>query len=331
MKILLAVQGTGNGHISRAREIIPLLEKYGKVDIAISGIQADVQLEQAISYSFYGFSFIFGTHGGVNQWETLKKAKLLRLWKDIHRVPVMEYDLVINDFEPITAWACKLKKIPCIGLSHQSSFLSLKTPRPGSRWNWAELIFKYYAPVTAAYAFHFESYDDFIFTPVIREEIRNLKKEEKGYYTVYLPAFGDEILIEYLSQTPEVKWEVFSKHSNKEYRIANIHFRPIQNEAYNKSLAGCVGLLTGGGFEGPSEALYLGKKVLAIPMNGQWEQQCNAVALQRLGVSVFWKKDKNLALRIQEWVRNDKPVPVDFPNITEKIIQRLMENHGKNG
>ena len=33
MKILYAIQGTGNGHISRAREIIPLLQKYGELDI----------------------------------------------------------------------------------------------------------------------------------------------------------------------------------------------------------------------------------------------------------------------------------------------------------
>ena len=33
MKILYAIQGTGNGHVSRAREIIPVLMKKGQVDI----------------------------------------------------------------------------------------------------------------------------------------------------------------------------------------------------------------------------------------------------------------------------------------------------------
>ena len=44
MKILYAIQGTGNGHVSRAREIIPFLRKYGNVDILISGIHAEVDV-----------------------------------------------------------------------------------------------------------------------------------------------------------------------------------------------------------------------------------------------------------------------------------------------
>ena len=32
MKILLAIQATGNGHISRAQAIYPILQKYGEVD-----------------------------------------------------------------------------------------------------------------------------------------------------------------------------------------------------------------------------------------------------------------------------------------------------------
>ena len=36
MKIFYAVQATGNGHISRAIEILPYLRKYGEVDIFLS-------------------------------------------------------------------------------------------------------------------------------------------------------------------------------------------------------------------------------------------------------------------------------------------------------
>jgi uncharacterized protein (TIGR00661 family) len=331
MRILLAVQGTGNGHISRARDIIPLLQKYGDLDIAISGIQADVALDYPIKYQFYGFSFIFGTKGGVNQWETLKKSKLIRLWKDIHNFPVQNYDLIINDFEPVVAWACRIKKKPCIALSHQSSFLSKKTPRPQNRWNWAEWILKYYAPSHAAIGFHFESYDQFIHTPVIREEIRNRTPSNLGHYTVYLPAFGDHSLIEFLSQIPEVHWEVFSKHSKKDYTVDHIHIQPIQNYAYNQSLLTCTGLLTGGGFEGPAEALFLGKKLFSIPMKGQWEQQCNSAAMEKLGVPVFWDLKGNLPKALKDWVLNSKPIQVNFPNETQGIIAGLVEKYGKNG
>ena len=256
MKILLAVQGTGNGHISRAREILPYLERYGTVDVAISGTQADVELNQVPKFRFHGFSFIFGKYGGVDRWQTYKTMDFRQLIKDINAFPIDSYDLIINDFEPVVAWACKVKKKQCIALSHQSSFLSKKTPRPKDRWNWAELILSQYAPASEAIGFHFEAYDSFINTPVIRAEIRNLEPANKGHYTVYLPAFDDRVLIPSLSQVPDVQWEVFSKHSKTEFRDKNVWVRPINNTMYSTSVASCEGLLTGGGFEGPAEALY---------------------------------------------------------------------------
>src|SRR5882757_8303257 len=106
MKILYAIQGTGNGHISRAREIVPLLQKYGELDLVISGTEAEMKLPQPVKYTFHGFSFVFGSKGGVDKWATYKLMDLKQLWKDMHAIPLKEYDLIINDFEPVTAWAC---------------------------------------------------------------------------------------------------------------------------------------------------------------------------------------------------------------------------------
>ncbi|MFA9272251.1 MAG: glycosyl transferase, partial [Baekduiaceae bacterium] len=58
MRILYAIQGTGNGHISRARDIIPYLQEKGVVDLLISGIQSDVDLPYEIKYQLKGLSFI---------------------------------------------------------------------------------------------------------------------------------------------------------------------------------------------------------------------------------------------------------------------------------
>ena len=184
-KILYAIQGTGNGHISRAREIVPLLQQYGEVDLLVSGTEAEVVLSQPLKYKFHGFSFVFGTHGGVDNWATFKLMNLPRLWRDIHSLPLKDYDLIINDFEPVSAWACRLQKIPSVSLSHQCSFISPKTPRPANR-SWAEWLFKYYSPTTYHVGFHFARYDDFIHTPVIRSEIRNMKTANLGHNTVYL-------------------------------------------------------------------------------------------------------------------------------------------------
>jgi len=57
---LYAIQGTGNGHLSRAKDIIPILQQQGELDILVSGTQADIDLPYTIAYQFKGLSFIFG-------------------------------------------------------------------------------------------------------------------------------------------------------------------------------------------------------------------------------------------------------------------------------
>lgn len=327
MKILYAIQGTGNGHMSRAREIVPILQQYGDLDLLISGTQADVSLTQPIKYQFHGFSYIFGKKGGIDFWATFKTMNLRRFWKDMYSIPLESYDIIINDFEPLTAWACKIRKVKSISLSHQAAFLSKKTPRPKERDKKAEVVLKHYAPTTYHIGFHFKRYDDFIHTPVIRSEIRALKPQKLNHYTVYLPAIDDKILIKYLHQVKETNWEVFSKHQKVPYQYGNVKVSPIDNSKFNNSLANCKGLLTGGGFESPAEALFLGKKVMMIPMRNQFEQACNAEAAKQLGIPVIKKIDKNFVPSLITWVKEEQNIKVDFPDETAQIIAQLFKDY----
>jgi len=328
MKILYAIQGTGNGHISRAREIVPLLQQHGDVDLLISGTQADVKLSQEIKYQLHGFSFIFGKKGGVNHYETWKSMNLPRFIRDARKLPLKDYNLILNDFEPVTAWACKARGIESVGLSHQASFLSAKVPKPQSI-NWAQLVMKYYAPSTHHVGFHFKAYDEFIHTPVIRSEIRKLVTSNLGHYTVYLPAIDDMILLPILKQLPQVQWQVFSKHTKTTFTDGNVSVSPVNNEQFNASMASCTGLLTGGGFEGPSEALFLGKKLLVVPMKFQYEQQCNAFALQEMGLPVIWGSNKNWLPVLKKWVSDTQEHQFSFPDDTAVVIDKVVKEFAR--
>ncbi len=325
MKILFAIQGTGNGHLSRARDIYPELIKHGEVDVLISGIQADVKVPFPVKYKLYGMSFIFGKKGGVDIWQTARTLKLFRLIRDIRRLPVEEYDLVINDFEPVSSWACKLKKVTCIGLSHQSAVLHPKAPLPADNDWGGQTVLKHYAPVDEAYGFHFNKLDENVFTPVIRREIRALTPTNNGHYTVYLPAYDDQALVKHLSNFREVTWEVFSKHNKQPFSFKNINVQPIENDAFIRSMASSTGVLCGAGFEGPAEALYLNKKVLAIPMNGQYEQHCNAAGLEQLGVPTIKGLDKKYYDQIRSWIAGEHTISVNYPDITAEIVARLIK------
>ncbi len=322
MKILYAIQGIGNGHVSRAREIIPHLKKYGELDLLLSGTQSEVNLNDALAYQFKGFGFIFGDRGGVDLKKTLQQFEIRRFLKDCKNLPVYEYDFIINDFEPVTAWACRLQKKSSISLSHQSAFLSKRTPQLKG-FHWGKQIMNYYAPTTSKVAFHFQRYDDFIFTPVIRSEIRNLNPENYGHYTVYLPAYSDAFIVQQVRAFPEIQWEIFSKHSKVFYENEHVKIYPIDNQKFQKSLEKCCGLLTGGGFEEPAEALFLKKKLLSVLMKNQYEQQCNSLALEEMGVPVIWR-EADFALQLKKWVNEDRVVCVDYPNQTSDIIASIF-------
>jgi uncharacterized protein (TIGR00661 family) len=327
MKILFGIQGTGNGHISRAREIVPLLQQYGEVDLVVSGTEAEVSLSQPLAHKFHGFSFVFGKNGGVDNWATFKIMNLRQLWKDMHSLPLNQYDLIINDFEPVSAWACRLQKVPSVSLSHQCSFVSAKTPRP-KNWDWAEWLFKYYSPTTYHIGFHFERYDDFIHTPVIRSDIRRMETSNLGHYSVYLPAYSDKTLLKNLGGT-DAEWHVFSKRTKTPYREGNVHVFPVNNDGFNNSLASSAGLLTGGGFEGPAEALFMGKKVMMIPMKGQYEQQCNALSASKLGVKVVSTINDSFPTHINNWLADPTRINVNFPDETAQIVDDMVKKYAR--
>ncbi|MEL7588985.1 MAG: glycosyltransferase family protein [Prolixibacteraceae bacterium] len=328
MKVLYAIQGTGNGHLARATEIVPLLKTMAHTDILVSGTQADLEVPFRIDYRYTGISFIIGQHGGVALLKTAESLSLRRFFADVITLPVHEYDMVISDFEPVSAWACRLRRKTCIGLSHQHAVLHPSSPQPEFSDAIGKFILKNYAPSTFRYGFGFKPHGDQIFPPVIRPEVRNVRPANHNHYTVYLPAYSNRQIGMVLKRIPDIKWEVFSKHSETDYRDTNIHFRRVSMEAYTESLRTCSGLLCNAGFEGPSEAIFLGKKLCVIPMKGQYEQYCNAACLKSMGVMVL-EHFGDAAPKLAAWVQTAVPLQITFPDQTRQILETLLTRHAK--
>jgi uncharacterized protein (TIGR00661 family) len=327
MRVLYAIQGTGNGHLSRANDIVPLLQERVQLDVLVSGIQADVQVPFSIDYRLKGLSFTFGKKGGVDLWDTYKKAKVKRLIAEIKALPIQKYDLVISDFELVSTWAAQLRKVPCIALSHQAAVLHPKAPQPEQQDWFGRHVLRHYAPAETQYGFHFEAYADSIFTPVIRQQIRQQTVTNQGHYTVYLPAYSEEKLVRKLQRFGKTKWHVFVKHIQSPREYGNVKVFPIQNEAFVKSMASSTGVLCGAGFETPAEALFLGKKLMVIPMKAQYEQQCNAAALAKMGVPVLKNLKEKRLEHIERWLQNEQKIEVYYPDQTAQLLDVLLERH----
>ncbi|HEV3414329.1 MAG TPA: glycosyltransferase family protein [Puia sp.] len=327
MKIFYAVQATGNGHISRAMELLPYLERYGKVDIFLSGANNSLDLDASVRYRSKGLSLFYTNSGGLNYWQISRQVlPPLRIFREIRDLPVEKYDLVINDFECITSLACAYKKVSSVNFGHQASFVSSKVPRPAKSDPIGAWILRNYARATQYVGLHFKQYDDFILPPVIKKEILQADPQDKSYITVYLSSYSDAAVRQYLRPLKEFRWQVFSKEVRQPVQDGNILFIPVSRAAFNKSLINCSAILTGAGFETPAEALYLGKKLMVIPIRGQYEQFCNAAALTRMGVPVLDKLDAGFEGAFRSWMGLRKRPHLHLDYSTEAIVSYLMHH-----
>lgn len=324
MRILYGIQGTGNGHLARAIDVIPALERHGAVDLLVSGSAAGIALPREVKYRPKGLGFVFGRAGGIDLWSSYSQSDLRRLHREIADCPVRDYDLVVTDFEPVSAWAARKAHRPCIGLSHQSAVLHPASPKPRKAFSVGRAVLTHYAPTDRDYGFHFRRYARELSTPIIRAAVRRLEPVTELHYTVYLPAYDDEKVIKHLSQVSEVRWHVFSKRAKRFCRKANVSLYPVDQDAWLESLRTCTGVLCAAGFETPAEALHLGKKLLVVPMKGQYEQACNAVALREMGVPVLKKLSTKRVEEVRRWVLSAERVAVDYPNETQAVVDRAV-------
>ena len=325
MKIFYAIQATGNGHISRAVELLPYLQQYGQVDVFLSGSNSHLNANLPVKFTSMGMSLFYGTKGGLNYFKMLQYCSPVRAYKEAKALPLEDYDVVLNDFERITALSCYLKNIPGINFGHQAAFISTKTPRPPKRNFAGELVLKKYAPATAYVGLHFQQYDHFIYPPVIKNDILNGISEDKGHITVYLSHYSDAVVANALSQLPDVRFEVFSKIVKQREQNGNITFIPIDNASFTKSILQSHGVITGAGFETPAETLYLGKRLLCLPIRGQYEQLCNAAALQQFNVPVIEKMDKDFAKNVRAWLTGLPQQQLALSHSTYDIVKQVME------
>ncbi len=328
MKILYSIQATGNGHISRAMELIPYLEQFGNVDLFLSGSNSTLDLKYPVKFRSRGLSLHYTCKGSLNYWKT-SRISFSRVMKEVRELPVENYDLILNDFECITSMACKQKHKESINFGHQASFMSDRTPRPQNRSKIGEFVLKNYAKATSYVGLHFDNYDSFIYSPVIKQEIIDAFPEDHGYITVYLPSYCEAELLQTFSKFKDIRFEIFSRESKGRKRIGNIELIPVDSAAFNQSMINCHGLITGGGFETPAEALYLKKKLIAIPIRGQYEQQCNAAALRGLSATICDSLEDDFDRRFTRWM--NEPFFGGYKQrqttmqIIEKVISRKEE------
>lgn len=323
MKVLYGVQATGNGHIARARVMAPALAEVGvEVDYLFSGRPEEGMFDMACFGDYQvrrGLTFCMGDGARVLPIKTLLNNNLVQLYRDVRSLDLSQYDLVISDFEPVTAWAAKLANKASIGIAHQYAFLHVlpdayysKLIRPGVRL---------FAPVRQAVGVHWNSFGALIVPPLI-SPARFAPSSVHKMILVYMPYEMNDVLYYWFSAFPDYEFRVYSK-IDKAYVRDNVIFSPLSRDCFEKDLSICEGVISNCGFGLASETMQYGKKFLSKPMRGQAEQQSNAHILKSLGLATIIKElDVNV---IEAWLQLDNPMPKHFPNVAAKLSEWIAE------
>jgi len=144
---------------------------------------------------------------------------------------------------------------------------------------------------------------------------------------VYLPSYDERYIIEILKKI-DVPWEIFSKHYKGDpFTENNVTVYRVENTRFVKSLSSCEGLLCNAGFETPAETLYLGKKLMVIPMKRQYEQECNAEALKGLGIVVINEIGQDFYSSLSDWINSSSVYQVNYQNNLPQIVEHILDFH----
>ncbi len=327
MKILYGVQATGNGHITRARAMNKALkQKQLNVDYLFSGRTREQLFDMSEFGKFSchsGLTFVTDS-GSIKPFATFQKNSFRQLYKDINTLDLSQYDLILTDFEPITAWAARKQNKTTIAIGHQYAF-EYDIPKCGNNPATA-LFMKYFAPATVRLGLHWHHFGQPILPPIAdthpyQDKIINNK------IVVYLGFEKAEAIIDYLMPKKDHQFFVYgnfsSEHHNKVKNQENIHLCPLSRDGFQKDLAGCNGVITNAGFELASEAIHLGKKLLVKPLKGQMEQLSNAVALEKLNLGMSMNSlDPNA---LEQWLSGFSGKRVVYPNVPNALVDWIVK------
>ena len=318
MKILYGVQGTGNGHITRARAMQVALEHAGiEVDWVFSGRPREKFFEMEAFGDFRifkGLTFITKA-GKVDLLKTFAEASLAQMYQDIRTLDLSNYDLVVTDFEPVVAWAAKKRGMPCIGIGHQYAF-NHDIPKAENSFA-SDAIMRWFAPVSLGVGVHWHHFNQNILPPIIEPDMADCASVDRTL--VYLPFERSSDVLTVLRQFDHPF--IFHCGDIAPGQYSNVLVKGFSRSGFQDSLHNTDGVICNAGFELASEALSLGRKIMVKPLKGQMEQASNALALSELGFGLATPKINKQS--IQRFLSTARSAYVAYPDVPALLAQWL--------
>lgn len=322
MKILYGVQGTGNGHISRARKMAAHFgARSADVTWLFSGRERDHFFDMQCFGAWQhrtGLTMV-QRNGAVLYGPTLRGTHARRFIRDVRELEVRHYDLVISDFEPVSAWAARRAKKTCIGIGHQYAFRHPIPQRGGNPIS--DLVMNWFAPVDIPIGLHWHHFNADILPPIIDTTLT--PADSRRHILVYLPFERQDRVTDLLRRFKEHRFAQYAPDL-ADAEIDNVKLRRTNLHGFRNDLRCAEAVICNAGFELVSECLHMGIPTLVKPVRGQMEQLSNALALERLGWGSALTRLDEAALR--RWLEGERRrATIRYPDVAAHLVDWVLQ------
>ena len=315
MKILYGICGIGNGHIFRQLPILTHLLGQG-AEVLVFGYQASLRYFRYMAKQYPNLSvlpvavpYYPGKEDGLDFALTaqlqLNEQDFLRVncqAMDNAQRTMGSPDLVISDYEPVSAQYAYAYGTPLVTIDQQSKYLVGDFPSQLEGTSYADelmrlrMLFPQASQRIACSFFQVPRREEVleqvtVVPPVIRRNLLSMKRRPR-----------DKVILVYLSvqqcdaQPLQDLHRLFTRQKDCQFHVflphaaqgeANVRYYVHGDGDFDQLLAYCSGIISTAGHGLLSEAMQLGIPVLALPIS-LYEQQMNAhvIASNGFGMSV---------------------------------------------
>jgi uncharacterized protein (TIGR00661 family) len=294
-RVLYGFSGEGSGHSSRTREMMGHLRERGHRVLGASYGRGYANLKDDFELVEIEGLSLASVENRISARRTLREnlAKLAVGVAGYKRLSAawesFAPDVVISDFEPLTAHLAPRMGLPLVTIDNQHRMRYLRFPCPAGLRRDAlvtRAVIRALVPrpdVSLVTTFWFgptKTARAFLFPPILRREILELTPRDEGHVLVYFTHPYDSFLEELLA-CPQERFLVYG--SGRVGREQNCEHRAPSRTGFLEALASAKAVIGTAGFTLITEALHLAKPYLALPLAGQFEQELNALLLADAG------------------------------------------------
>ncbi len=306
MRILYGVVGEGMGHATRSKVILThLLSRGHEVQVVVSGKaytfirdafagQARIKVReiQGLTLAFEGNKMDIG----ATFWQNLWKAPKSLIQNVITYIEMtlegFAPQAVISDFESWAYFYALNHGVPFVSIDNQQAISRCVHQSYITNQKSRDFQFtKWFTSLKLPGAYHYIATSFFfppvkkprttLVSPILRPEILAAKAEPGQHILVYPSAALRGGIVEMLRGLP-YEFRVYGMPETGDVG-GHIHLRPFSQEGFIEDFRTARAVIAGGGFSMMSEAVHLHVPMLAVPIQGQFEQEFNARYLKQLG------------------------------------------------